>query len=199
MFIPQTIISLKRVLLIAIVLFLVTGNLIKAQNLNEQHESLMKVSTTYQDYKVIKIDIFNQFWENLQDTITVLRNNQLVLNEEIVSLRGDLSETKTQLEQINVDLESSNFVRDRISFIGIPLKKGTYNIIVWGLIFILCGLVVFFFLRFKRSNTITRSTKKECNAMTVEFDNYKKNARDKDLVLKRELQTALNTIDELKQ
>jgi len=181
-------------------------NTIKAQTLepeirtlSQQYESLMKVSTTYEDYKVVKVVKLSSFWENIQDSIATASAEQQKLTNTLKNVREELLNTQIRLGEITAKLESSNHDRDRISFIGIPLTKGVYNSLVWGIIIILAVMALFFFSRFKRSNTITRSTKKECDTLYVEFDNYKKNTREKELQLKRELQTAINTIDELRQ
>jgi preprotein translocase subunit SecF len=166
--------------------------------LKQQYESLMNVSTSYEDYKVIKIEKFNSFWENIQDSLAVTGAEKQKLRKTLENVKGDLINTQIKLGEITAKLDASDHDRDRISFIGIPLTKVVYNSLVWGIIIILAVMTLYFFSRFKRSNNITRSTKKECDTLYNEFDNYKKNSRDKELLLKRELQTAINTIDELR-
>ena len=166
--------------------------------LDKQYETLMKVSTTYQEYKVIKHVRLNAFWKNIQDSILTAKVKQQTLKQEIADLNEELLTTQNNLGEVTSNLEVSNHDRDRIDFIGIPLTKTFYNSLVWGIIFILGGLAVLFFFRFNKSNAITRSTKKEADTLFNEYDNYKKNTRDKELQLKRELQTAINTIEDLK-
>ena len=166
--------------------------------LDKQYETLMKVSTTYQEYKVIKHVRLNAFWKNIQDSILTAKVKQQTLKQEIADLNEELLTTQNNLGEVTSNLEVSNHDRDRIDFIGIPLTKSFYNSLVWGIIFILGGLAVLFFFRFNKSNAITRSTKKEADTLFNEYDNYKKNTRDKELQLKRELQTAINTIEDLK-
>jgi preprotein translocase subunit SecF len=180
-------------------------NLVNAQaldeevnTLNKQYETLMKVSTTYQEYKVIKHVRLNEFWKNIQDSIQTAKVEQQALKQEITDLNADLLTTQNNLGEVTTNLEASNHDRDRIDFIGIPLTKAFYNSVVWGIIFILGGLALLFFYRFNKSNTVTRITKKEADTLFNEYDNYKKNTRDKELQLKRELQTAINTSEDLK-
>ena len=95
--------------------------------------------------------------------------------------------------------DESNFGRDRISFLGVPLLKITYNSIVWGIILILGIIAVVLFLRFMKSNAITKSTRKEYRVLEEEFESYKKNTRENEINIKRDLQTAHNTIEDLKR
>ena len=169
------------------------------KTLTQQYESLMKVSTTYEDYKVVKVVKLSSFWANIQDSIAIVSTEKQHLKNTLENVKGDLINTQIKLGEITAKLDASNHDRDRINFIGIPFTKGVYNSLVWIIIIILAAMALFFYFRFKRSNIITRSTKKECDTLFVEFDNYKKNTRDKELQLKRELQTAINTIDELRQ
>jgi len=198
----------NRIFLLSVllVLFVISGlNTANAQSteevdnsLNGQHETLMRISTTYQDYKVIKHVRFNEFWKNIQDTLQTARIEQKKLINEIADLKEELLNTQIKFGEISAKLDASNSVRDRIDFLGIPLTKSVYNGLVWSIIFVLGALAILFFFRFNKSNSVTRSTKKECDTLFNEFDNYKKNTRDKELQLKRELQTAINTIEDLK-
>ena len=190
---------------IFVLLALILPGLLNAQaveeevnTLDKQYETLMRVSTTYQEYKVIKHVRLNAFWKNIQDSIQTAKVEQQALKQAIADLKEELLSTQIKLGEITANLEASNQVRDRIDFIGIPLTKTFYNSVVWGIIFILGGLALLFFYRFNKSNSITRSTKKEADTLFNEYDNYKKNTRDKELQLKRELQTAINTIEDLK-
>ncbi len=170
-----------------------------SKNLEEQYESLMKKSTTYQEYKVIKRVGLNQLWENVNDSINLFLSNYYTAQSVISNLNIELKATKDTLEHRTSALEESNFGRDRISFLGTPLLKMTYNTIVWGIILILGFIVVVLFLRFAKSNSVTKNTRKEYGSLEEEFENYKKNSRENEINLKRDLQTAHNTIEDLKR
>jgi len=169
------------------------------RNLEEQYEYLMKKSTTYQDYKVVKVVGLNQLWKNINDSIGLAHSNYYAAKREIKGLNEELAAVKDSLNTTSASLEESNYNRDRISFIGIPLLKGAYNTIVWGIIFVLAIIVVVLFMRFMKSNAVTKSTRNEYGKLEEEFENYKKNARENEINLKRDLQTAHNTIEDLKR
>lgn len=169
------------------------------KNLEEQFESLMKKSTTYQDYKVIKLVGINKIWKNINDSIGLAQTNHYAALSEITSLKVELASTKDTLDVTSSALEESNYNRDRISFIGIPLVKSVYNSIVWGIILILAIIAIVLFMRFMKSNAVTKSTNKEYNKLEKEFEDYKKNTRENEINIKRDLQTAHNTIEDLKR
>lgn len=168
-------------------------------SLDGQYELLMKKSTTYQDYKVIKVVGINQLWENINDSIASINTNYYAAQAKIANLKNELSAVKDSLDLTSKALEESNFGRDRISFLGIPLLKITYNSIVWGIILILAALSTMLFLRFVKSHAVTKSTQKEYKKLEEEFEDFKKNTRENEINLKRDLQTAVNTIEDLKR
>jgi chromosome segregation ATPase len=169
------------------------------RNLEEQYEYLMKKSTTYQDYKVIKVVGLNELWENINDSLALGHSKFDKAQREINNLNSELSATKDSLSTTSASLEESNYMRDRISFLGIPLVKAAYNSIVWGIILILAAIVAILFMRFIKSNAVTKSTRNEYTKLEEDFENYKKNARENEINLKRDLQTAHNTIEDLKR
>ena len=171
----------------------------QSDDLEGQYDVLMKKSTTYQDYKVIKVVGINQLWENVNDSIRQLESNIIALKSEVKNLKLELQTTKDSLLTTQNALDESNYERDRISFLGAPLLKITYNSIVWGIILILAALCVILFLRFMKSYAVTKSTRKDYHVLEEEFENFKKNTRENEINLKRDLQTAVNTIEDLKR
>jgi len=169
------------------------------KTLDQQYESLMKKSTSYQEYKVIKKVGLNQLWKNINDSLDLSFSDYNAAQSEISKLKFELSSVKDTLMLRTTALDESNFGRDRISFLGMPLLKLTYNTIVWSIIFILAGLAILLFLRFIKSNSTTKSTRKDYSNLEDEFENYKKNSRENEINLKRDLQTAVNTIEDLRR
>lgn len=169
------------------------------KNLDQQYESLMKKSTSYQEYKVIKKVGLNDLWENINDSLDLSFSDYNAAQSEISKLKIELTSVKDSLSQRTTALDESNFGRDRISFLGMPLLKLTYNSIVWAIIFILAGLAILLFLRFIKSNSVTKSTRKDYSKLEDDFENYKKNSRENEINLKRDLQTAVNTIEDLRR
>ncbi len=169
------------------------------KTLDQQYESLMKKSTSYQEYKVIKKVGLNQLWKNINDSLDLSFSDYNAAQSEISKLKFELSSVKDTLMLRTTALDESNFGRDRISFLGMPLLKPTYNTIVWAIIFILAGLAILLFLRFIKSNSTTKSTRKDYSNLEGEFENYKKNSRENEINLKRDLQTAVNTIEDLRR
>ena len=167
--------------------------------LSDKFEELKKNSNSYQDYKVIKLVKLNAFWQEVTDSLNVLHQNIHTLNKDLQSQKSEITSLNSKIDSLQKSLTDLHYTTDRISFLGIPLLKVTYNTIVWFIIIILAVLGIFFQVRFNRSNRITVQTRKEFQDLSEEFDSFRKRTRENETQLKRDLQTEINKNEELQQ
>ena len=167
--------------------------------LSQQFQYVKKISSSYQEFKVIKGSRLNKLWSNAMDSLTSARENltktkQIVSTQkkEISNLNIELSNTKEQLVNVNEE-------KDNISLLGINMSKGKYKTTMWAAIIGLLALFGFTFFKFKNSNQITKTTRKDHQDILEEYNTFKHNALEKERKLKRELQTELNKIEDLKR
>ncbi|KAB1153811.1 hypothetical protein [Tenacibaculum aiptasiae] len=157
-----------------------------------QFKKLYKNSNNYQIYKVIKKNEFLSLQKNILDSIKAIKNDaaakQIKINEQL----KNITSLQTKIDALNNNLSASIEKEDAISFIGIPLKKGTYNTIVWSIIIALVVGLAFFIFRFKNSNAVTKQTKDLLIDVEQEFEQHKKNALTKEQKLRRQLQDEIN-------
>ena len=95
-------------------------------------------------------------------------------------------------------LEKSEKLRESLAFLGIQMNKATYHLLVWVTIPALAVFGVFAYTSFMRSNKVTSKTKKEMNALEVEYDEHRKKSHEKQIKMGCELQTERNQVEELK-
>jgi len=80
-----------------------------------------------------------------------------------------------------------------------PLVQSNFLI---GVLLTMIALVVFMvilFLKSKTSQNYASKKKKDFQTVDQEYEEFRKRAREREIKLKRELQTAVNTLEELKQ
>lgn len=165
-------------------------------SIQSQFDYLMKVSTTYQEYKVVKITSFNKFNGNISDSLNVAYKRIAEANKEIAAQKSSIDNFQTEVDQLKRDLDKVNKEKNSIALLGMPLSKNGYKSLMWSIVFILVVLAVGAFLLFKRSNKVTRSTKAELDELQEEFEQHRKRT------LKREQELAVkyhNEINKLKQ
>ena len=165
--------------------------------IQQKFQELIESSNNYQEYKVVNYDELvnlrdntNDYIQELKDQITVGKNTADQQEEEIANLEAELKTTQQNLQKVTEE-------KDNIVFLGMPLTKGTYMAMMWGVVAILVLALVFFIYRFKNSNTVTKEAKKRLDDTEQEFDTYKKKALEKEQRLGRLLQDEKNKVNKM--
>jgi len=169
------------------------------KSLPHQYEVLKDKAETYQEYKVIKSTRLEKFWSNVEDSIQNLEQNLVTANTQIFDQKKAITELSTNLGSTQKKLEESNFLNDKIQVLGMPLVQSNFLI---GVLLTMIALVVFMvilFLKSKTSQNYASKKKKDFQTVDQEYEEFRKRAREREIKLKRELQTAVNTLEELKQ
>ena len=104
---------------------------------------------------------------------------------KIENLKAELNNTQNNLNQVTEE-------KDQISFFGIATDKGTYQTIMWVIVFALVLILVFFIYKYKQSNVLTKEAKKNLAENEAEFDEYRKKSLEKQQKLGRQLQDEKN-------
>lgn len=151
----------------------------------QQIEYVLKRSTTYEEYKVIKIVWINELKSNILDTLASskagIHKRNMLLDENqstIDSLHSSLSSIEARLLKVTQE-------KDAISFLGMLVNKKRYNTLMFSLIAILSGLLIFLFVLFKRGYNITNQTKHDLSEIKQEFDVHRQRTREREERLAR--------------
>lgn len=188
-------------LLLSCTLLLATLNQVSAQEpadtltLEQRYTDMLRKSGVYQDKKIIRQSNLNMFWAALSDT---LQTTQASLKEALagkMDVEEELRASQDSLRAIQSKLESSLGENSKISFLGISFGQTFYNTLVWGLILSLIAMAGFFFQRFKQGHSQVKDTREEFDKLQEQYDSLRHKAKDTQMKLKRELQTALNRLE----
>jgi hypothetical protein len=157
-----------------------------------QFIKLYKNSNNYQIYKVVKKNEFLSLQKSILDSIKVIKKDanskQIKIKEQLKAITS----LQTKIDTLNNDLSVSIEKEDAISFIGMPLNKGSYNTILWSIIGGLLIALAFFIFKFNNSYSVTKETKNLLVDVEHEFEQYKRNSIDKEQKLRRQLQDEIN-------
>jgi predicted PurR-regulated permease PerM len=171
-----------------------TGN-----NLSDQFQDMKNTSNNYQDYEVVKTSKLNTFFRNVQDTINEKDQKLVELSKTIDDQNARLSDLQKQIASQDESIKASDYDTKHINVFGIDMEKGSYITTNLVIILILVIILLFFWYKFKESRKVAVQKKNEYNTLEGDFNDFKQNARDKEIKLKRELQTELNRNEELNQ
>lgn len=160
--------------------------------IKSQFEYVIEESNRYQEYKVVKMAWLEALKAHVSDSLKALRK-ELAETQNVVSRqKNDIAALQADLKNVRDTLAAVNNEKNSIEFINVQMKKSTYKSLMWLIVGILALLLVFFIFKFNRSNVITTETKKTLSEIQAEFEAFKKRAREREQVLKRELQDELN-------
>jgi septal ring factor EnvC (AmiA/AmiB activator) len=123
----------------------------------------------------------NAVHKELTDTQATV-NSQ---SNEINQLKTDLANTKT-------NLENTNNQKDSMALFGMQMSKGGYNALMWTIIAALFALLLLFIYKFKNSNSVTKQAKKVLLETEEEYEEYRRNALEREQKVRRQLQDELN-------
>ncbi len=162
------------------------------QNINKQFDYLYKKSTSYKEYKVIKMALYNQLKKSVLDSIKsqkqIIANKNVLISEnnsQINSLQQQLSDTQTSL---NTAID----VKDNRSVFGIPTSKSIFSTLITVTYIGLILLLGFFIFKFKQNFSTTKKAVADLKSLDEEFEEHKKNSLKRFQEVNRKLQDELN-------
>lgn len=167
-----------------------------AQSLKQKYDDMLENTETYEQYKVIPRTDLNAFWSEVADSLDQKQRKIQQLQSETQDAKALAQQARAELSDVQSKLDESLELNDTIYFMGIPFSKVGYHIMVWVIIIALAVLAVIAYFMFMRSNSVTTRTRREHEALQAEFEEHKTKAREQQVKLKRELQTAINKLNE---
>ena len=166
--------------------------------LENQYIELKKESNNYQAYKVVREVKLDEFWSAVADTLSEARSEISGLKAEVKDLKSNVAKLEAGIAERDSSLSEQEYQIEHMSFLGLDMTKTGYTTFTWSIIFILIISVLILYFRFNSANRVTKNTRKEYAQLQEEFEDHKKRTREKETKLKRDLQTEINQVEELK-
>lgn len=160
--------------------------------LEEQFNTLIDGSSSYQEFKIVKKVKLNELKKSFLDSIV---QNQLQIKEKsatILELQSSIDSLTTEVNLANDSLTISKQKEEGISFFGMLIKKATYQLLMGICIGLLLVFLVVVFFKFKNSNRVTKETREKLKETEKEFDEHRQRALEREQQLRRKLQDEIN-------
>ncbi|MBC5994556.1 hypothetical protein [Pontibacter cellulosilyticus] len=182
-----------------------------SEQLQNQFKSLKDNANSYREgsreYKVVSVSAMDAFWNsvesNIKATETKLDKARSGSKEELEQAQSKIDAQQAQIEALQKDnaLKDEEVKKsDSISVFGVLyIPKQAFVIMMFSIIGLLLVVAAVFYFQFKNSKVVTDQKKRAYDEIDAELQEVKKTAREKELKLKRDLQTEMNRIDELNQ
>ncbi|MCR9262792.1 MAG: tRNA (guanine-N1)-methyltransferase [Flavobacteriaceae bacterium] len=161
-----------------------------------QFEELERKSGNYRAngirYEVIKLSDLYEVKNNIFDSINTANKSIKDLSATITGNEAQIEDLNTKLQDTTNKLNTVTEEKDSISFFGALISKGTYNFILWAIIFALLLFLLFFIYRFRNSNFLTHQAKSALADLEKEYEDHRRRALEREQKISRQLQDELN-------
>ena len=171
----------------------------QSDSLQSRYDQLLGKSETYQQYKVIVKKELDAVWMAAQDSIAASRKIIAQQQSEIKKINRELEDAKAAVLDAEEQRDETQQKLGTIGFMGITFSHGAYHSLVWSIIAVLAAAIVIIYGMALRARIVNRTTSSDYRMIQSEFEQFKERARSKETKIKRDLQTAINTLEEFKR
>ena len=147
--------------------------------LEAQMEYLHQNTRVYNNFRAIREDVFLKMKKNVIDTVNVEKLLVAQLNSRLTERDFEIETLNTELGRTKNERDEAITNKNSLTILGISMNKTIYNSVMWFIVLGLAALAVLMLVLFKRSHVITSQTKNELETTQNEFNEYRKNAREK--------------------
>lgn len=158
----------------------------------EQFDRIYRISSSYQEYKVVKKTTYQELKNNVLDSLNKIKKESASKDAIIESKKDSITQIKQVYQILEADVNQLIAEKNSISLLGFSLSKSQYSIFVWSIILILAILLSVFVFRFSNSNIVTKKAKEDLQELEDEFNTHKKKSLDREQKLRRQLQDEIN-------
>ncbi len=145
--------------------------------ISEQINYIESKTRIYEDFRAIREDMFRKINRNILDTLAAEKGKIAELTNLTAALDGKRDSLNVLLESTRKDLAQVTATKEKISVLGLEIKKNAYNAIMWILVGGLLFIMVIGFLVFKRNLVVLLRTEKDLKELKEEFEAYRQSSR----------------------
>src|SRR5690554_6343488 len=102
--------------------------------IESEFNDLMESSNNYQSYKVVELRKLTALQQSTLNHIAGLRAEIEELEASLLEREENIDQQNADLAQMQDQLDQVTAERDAINFLGMPVDKGTYQGIMWGIV-----------------------------------------------------------------
>jgi len=165
--------------------------------IDNQFEYILRKSgnfkgTNGQPYEAVKRSMFLALRAHTMDSLKTVHKNLAETQAVVKTQAKEISDLKANLSNTQTDLDTTNSEKNNMALFGMQMSKINYNVLMWSIIAGLFALLIFFFYKFKNSNSITREAKHNLAEIEEEFEEHRRTALEREQKVRRQLQDEIN-------
>ncbi len=186
------------------VFFLLSLGVIKAQDtvsnpavvtLRSQYDELQRRTRVYEGFRAIREDLFQVIKRQSLDSLQKAMQLVKLKEEQLLKLTDENKRLLANAEEANASLSKAVSEINSITFLGKPVGKTFYNLLVWTIIGLLVLINLVILLMFRNARHISRQRLDDFSDLLDEYETYRKTSRER---LERTTIEHFNEIKKLK-
>lgn len=178
-------ISFKHVLVFSVIFFTAITAIgqtampteLNSSSIGEQIQYLEKHTRIYEGYRAIREDMYQKINGNFIDTLQAEKSRVAALEGLTSNLNSKTDSLNALLNTTRANLQEITNTKNNIRVLGLEIRKGAYNTIMWTIVGGLVFVLALGFLVFKRNLTVLLRTEKDLKELKDEFAAYKQTSR----------------------
>lgn len=171
--------------------------------LPQQFEDLKERSNTYtsnsnNQYKVVRLSLLNQFWNNVSDSLGDVRLDLRETLGQVDTQEAEIRSLNSSIREKDAIVAASEHDSTHITVLGMDIPKEGFLNFFWIAVLILGLLLGGAIYQYRNSQRVTSRTRQDYRKLQHELEEFRKSSLEKERRLRRELQTERNLVEELK-
>lgn len=160
--------------------------------IDNQFEYVIQKSNNYQEFKVVKKEQLELLKKNSLDSISRFKTELNELKNKFSTHDAVVKGLNDSLQVVQSELKSLQSAQNNVDFLGSPISKASYNLIMWGIVSVLFLLVILSLFQLRSAKSGSKSANQGLSKLEEEFEEYKRKALEKEQKLGRQLQDEIN-------
>ena len=165
-------------------------------SLSEQFDQMVESSQTYNQFKVIPYDDLTSFGALIEDSLALSKDELARALSSKSELESSNRELNASLERMQLSLEASEAKIGSVDIFGANIDAGTFMLVTGLLILALLVALLVVLYQYRQGFVVVKDARRDLTNLQEEFESFKVNSNQKMVKTKRELQTALNKLEE---
>ncbi|MCA0152738.1 tRNA (guanine-N1)-methyltransferase [Winogradskyella vincentii] len=165
--------------------------------IDSQFEYIFKKSGNFkgvngQKYEAVKYTSLLALKAHVLDSLKTTYAKLNTSEETVENQKQEIESLKSQLQNTQTTLGETEAEKNSMALFGMQLGKTNYNVLMWSIVAALFALLIFFILKFKGSNSLTRAAKLKLEEVEAEFEEHRRIALEREQKVRRQLQDEIN-------
>ena len=166
-------------------------------SIDSQFEYIFKKSGNFkgvngQKYEAVKYTSLLTLKAHVLDSLKTTYAKLNTSEETVENQKQEIESLKGQLQNTQITLGETEAEKNSMTLFGMQLGKTNYNVLMWSIVAALFALLIFFILKFKGSNSLTRDAKLKLEEVEAEFEEHRRIALEREQKVRRQLQDEIN-------